>query len=249
MENASKALIMAGGILISILIIGLVVFMFSNLGNVQSEAELAKEAMQIEKYNKRFEQYNRSMLYGSDIISVINLAEDYNNVQASEQLGYTPMTLIINITNNITIVEGSEKAKYEIKAKKHIILDDKKDSSDTVKNILKNIDDKIAKIEEDYIKVEPIDNIIRIKQTYDNEINAYTRLGRTTDADNKRKEYNDKMKDYGGKDKVEKDIKMYTQLKSTKTNFTSKYFTAKDVKYDDTGRMIAITFEEVEPNL
>ena len=36
MENASKALLMAGSVLIALMIVGLLVFMFSNLSNYQS---------------------------------------------------------------------------------------------------------------------------------------------------------------------------------------------------------------------
>lgn len=79
MENASKALNMAGGILIAILTIGLLVYMFTSMSSTfQSEDEI-KRVQEIEEYNKQYESYNRKLLRGTDVISLMNKAISSNN--------------------------------------------------------------------------------------------------------------------------------------------------------------------------
>lgn len=78
MENASKALIMAGGIIISVLLISVLVYMFSNNAtffDTQKKIEITKE---LTEFNSKYEIYNRKLLRGTDVISAINQAIDNN---------------------------------------------------------------------------------------------------------------------------------------------------------------------------
>ena len=55
MENASKALIIAGSVLLAMLVIGTLIFMFSTLSNLkQTEADVAT-AEKLAEYNKQIE--------------------------------------------------------------------------------------------------------------------------------------------------------------------------------------------------
>lgn len=79
MENASKAIIMAGGILISIVIISLLVLLFGGIGGAYDAQNEALSIKQIEEYNRKFAKYNDTKgLYGSELLSLANLADDYN---------------------------------------------------------------------------------------------------------------------------------------------------------------------------
>lgn len=78
MENASKALIMAGGILISILIIGVVVYMFSTSSGLFTNKQTEEEIRQLKEFNDQYESYNRKLLRGTDVISVMNRVMDNN---------------------------------------------------------------------------------------------------------------------------------------------------------------------------
>lgn len=78
MENASKALIMAGEILIALLILALVVYGYSNIRNLSASELTEKEIEQLAVFNKEYESYNRKLLRGVDVISVINKAIDNN---------------------------------------------------------------------------------------------------------------------------------------------------------------------------
>lgn len=79
MENASKALIMAGGVLVALLVIGLLLLMFNNVGEYQRSQNANKQSSQIAKFNMDFERYNDSKgISGADIVSLINKVNDYN---------------------------------------------------------------------------------------------------------------------------------------------------------------------------
>ena len=72
MENISKALIIVGSIIISILIITILIFSFNKLTLSQKEKENTEYIMQFAEWNKRLESFNRDNLYGTDIISIAN---------------------------------------------------------------------------------------------------------------------------------------------------------------------------------
>ncbi len=57
MENASKALIMAGGVLLGVLLISLAVYLFSSYAEYSSNAYERMEAAQIEQFNAQFLKY------------------------------------------------------------------------------------------------------------------------------------------------------------------------------------------------
>ena len=78
MENASKAIIMAGGILIGVIILSVLVLVFRSIGDVYEEQGEALSEEQLEKYNRQFNTFDKS-LYGSELLSLKNLLEDYNN--------------------------------------------------------------------------------------------------------------------------------------------------------------------------
>lgn len=72
MENASQALLMAGGILIALLIISALVIMFANLQTYQSNETSNIKTQQIAEFNGRFVTYEREDLTISDLKSVYN---------------------------------------------------------------------------------------------------------------------------------------------------------------------------------
>lgn len=77
MENASKAIIMAGGILIGVIILSVLVLVFRSIGDVYEEQGASLSIEQLEKYNRQFNTFDKS-LYGSELLSLRNLLEDYN---------------------------------------------------------------------------------------------------------------------------------------------------------------------------
>lgn len=78
MENASKALLMAGGILVFILIVSVFMLMYQSASELPKTQEQIKEAKELANFNKQYEVYERDNLKGTDVTSVVNMAMSYN---------------------------------------------------------------------------------------------------------------------------------------------------------------------------
>lgn len=87
MENASKALIMAAGILFGIILITIFVFAYYSWSNFSKNINQNIEDTNIIKLNSQFIVYDgRNDLNAHDIITILNLINDYN--QDKEDDGY-----------------------------------------------------------------------------------------------------------------------------------------------------------------
>ena len=95
MENASKALIIAGGMLIAMLIVGLLVWGFGQIRSLQQEQTDQKTIQEIIDFNERFEAYNRTTVRGYQMISLANLVYDTNS-RYTETDGYNPVTITVD---------------------------------------------------------------------------------------------------------------------------------------------------------
>ena len=78
MENASKALIMAGGILIALLVIGALVLMFNQLSYYQRTETDSEKTQQLADFNKEYLKYTYDDIKGYELISLVNKVIDYN---------------------------------------------------------------------------------------------------------------------------------------------------------------------------
>ena len=83
MENAVRALMIAGGILLAILIITTGVYVWQQSANYSYELEQQEEAERIISFNKQYESYQKQALRGIDVLTVINKISD-NNIKYSE---------------------------------------------------------------------------------------------------------------------------------------------------------------------
>lgn len=79
MENASKALIIAGSILIAILLITMIVFFGNKMSSYFAAKHDEKMIEQNIEFNNRFENYNGQTIRGNEVISLLNRVIDYNN--------------------------------------------------------------------------------------------------------------------------------------------------------------------------
>ena len=115
MENASKALIMAGSVLMAILVIGILVFGYNQISHVEQTKEDSEQIDKMTEYMMRFEQFNRgkdNALYGSELLSLANLQEDYNESEAREDVGYDKIDITVKI--NKTLENYLEEGSYDI---------------------------------------------------------------------------------------------------------------------------------------
>lgn len=79
MENASKAMLMAAGVLIGLLILSLAVYLFANFGSASAELHRQNAQNQIDQFNAQFTTYEgRTDITMHDIVTVTNLAKSSN---------------------------------------------------------------------------------------------------------------------------------------------------------------------------
>ena len=83
MENASQALLIAGGILLALITISAFVLMFNNVNTIQETQYTREETQRLLRWNAEWEAYNKTLLYATEVLTVVNKAEqnnkDYNN--------------------------------------------------------------------------------------------------------------------------------------------------------------------------
>lgn len=79
MENASKAIIMAGAILISTLIVSIMIYLFAVFGGFSRDMSTKISGEKITQFNNNFEKYEgRINITAQEIVSIINFAKEFN---------------------------------------------------------------------------------------------------------------------------------------------------------------------------
>ena len=100
MENASKALIIAGAILLSILIIGLGMFIYSQASNAMKGTGL--ESQQATAYNGQFLQYANGKITGTQARQLCNDIIAHNNTARYVSEGIAAVTSISKNTPTVS---------------------------------------------------------------------------------------------------------------------------------------------------
>ena len=108
MENITKALLIASGVLISIMVLGLIVMLWNQISAYYTAQHEATMVQQNIEFNNKFENYNRRSIRGTDMISLMNRVIDYNlNEAYLEGTGAEPISVTIEIGE-----ENLEQFKY-----------------------------------------------------------------------------------------------------------------------------------------
>lgn len=100
MENASKAIIIAGSVLMGIVVLSLLVAFFNNVKSLQATKSESEKIAQDAEFNKKFEAYNRDV-YGSELLSIAKFIEDYNIREGGDNKAYTEITLEVKINEDL----------------------------------------------------------------------------------------------------------------------------------------------------
>lgn len=101
MENATKALLIAAGILLTVMLISLLVIGYNQISSYYRQNEEILTAEQLNKFNKQFQNYNRGDIRGNELISLMNKVIDYNVSQSyQEGTNYKPIKVTIKITDD-----------------------------------------------------------------------------------------------------------------------------------------------------
>jgi len=78
MENATKALLIAGGVLLAIIIISLFVSMYKSISGLEKAQDEKIEMQQISAFNAEYEAFDKKIMYGTDVITVMKKAINHN---------------------------------------------------------------------------------------------------------------------------------------------------------------------------
>ena len=107
MENASKALIMAGGVLIGVLILSLMAYLFVDFGSTSAEIHKQNEEKQIAEFNSKFTAYL-----------------EYKDKNENWQITiYDIITLVGYAKENNTYYDGVDDELIDVKIGSTLILD------------------------------------------------------------------------------------------------------------------------------
>lgn len=123
MENATKALLMAAGILITIVVLSLAIFTYGSVSNYYQTKQRNVSQEQIAAFNREYSVYDRDDVSGFELVSLINKAIDFNqnkvyganNTENTEEannsklnLGYTEMKIDINLNSPTSSYYGDD---------------------------------------------------------------------------------------------------------------------------------------------
>ena len=107
MENASKALIIAGTILIGVMLLTIMVQLFIAAGDFSKRYDDERAEQEKQKVNSQFEQYlGRHDLTIHDVITAYNLAKEYNEVN-SDPIKVTANNVIDLNTHQPEIIKNT----------------------------------------------------------------------------------------------------------------------------------------------
>lgn len=85
MENAAEALKIAGELLIGLLLISLFIFVFNRISSIEDSKSQQEAIQQTTDFNKKFNAFEKSSMYGTDLISVLGLAYANNKTANLEK--------------------------------------------------------------------------------------------------------------------------------------------------------------------
>ena len=115
MENASKALIMAAGVLVAIMVISIGTYIFSTFSEFAKNREEEIFSHQRTEFNSQFTQYEAISCTIYDIISLANYAKNYNEKLDPADVGNLGISVMI---------EGNHIEQLDTNAKNQLITAD-----------------------------------------------------------------------------------------------------------------------------
>ena len=172
MENASKALLIAGGVILAMLVIALLIFAWGIFSDYYSSKDGLKDIKDVAKFNEQFEQYNRDDIMGYELVSLANKVADYNkehtssDSEANNSESFDPINLTISFvnTNNLNKFVYDENVSYNHLFKNTEIKTDTMKTRNSIKQILETVylteglyssSDDAAKVSKAILSIDP----------------------------------------------------------------------------------------------
>lgn len=186
MENASKALLIAGSVLLTMIIVGLAIFAWGKFSDFYNKNDDLSEIEDLTKFNLQFTNYEGRDVYGYELISLANKVADYNfkhsNAQgAQNDEKYNPITMSFSMTQEQVdslkfskTIPNENGGEMTISANQQLFTSPKYTQSTAEDQIVGNITVKASDIEEDYGSAEiatklakSINSLILSKEQFD----------------------------------------------------------------------------------
>ena len=232
MENATKALQMAASVLFAMMIIGLITFSFAKVEEAQAKRQDEIKTQQMLDFNKQYGFYEvGENYYGAELISCINLMEDYNNRVAYElaDTGYQKVALKIKVINEY----DANFCKYLNKKYTTNLFDD------NTKSDLADFKKAYNKLQEELSKAanKKVSSSNSKGKVQTNTVSYWASL-----RDNVLIEYFDET-DLA---KLKAEIEKYEDLLTEQTDFSRTRFKCVDIEYDsNNNRIILMKFRQL----
>lgn len=243
MENATKALIISGSVLIALMIIGALLLMFNSLSSYQETNIQGTREAQVIEFNNQYETYNHDDVRGSDLYSLLNRIIDYNRRKSTEGTGsrdegqylaYEPMTIEFTIKSDVysqLSVDGTyrliTKKKYTSSNTNNEFENKIKATIDTLENTYGA--DSLVNLTTNITKVFPENPTEQQKQEAIERFNNVSKKKSAT-----------KWNDINEGSTYRNDVYTYYEY----VQFKRAYFDCTSVEYNkNTGRIIKMTFE------
>lgn len=243
MENASKALIMAGTILIAIMVVSLFFLMFNSLSDYQATNQKTTAEQQVVAFNNEYAGYARDNVRGTELVSLLNKVIDYNERKAEiegvsgnegESIAFKPITVKVRINDSKSLISNPDGEKKLFTKNFYQI------SSNTQNSDLKSILEWAQEVQNNYGR-DSIQGLVS---------NTTAIFLKNEKDENKQKEA---VKKYNSLVSGKYQVTDYKQLQNDKdlvyryyefTQFKRAYFKCTETKYDkNTGRIIEMEFE------
>ena len=105
MDNATKAILISGGILLALVTLSLMVAMFGNIQRMEEAKDSKEVQAEINNWNAEWEAYNKKVMYGSDVLTVVNKAAQVNH-EFGDNSPYHVTIYVNGIDMNTELVEN-----------------------------------------------------------------------------------------------------------------------------------------------
>ena len=230
MENASKALIIAGSVLLALIVIGAFILMFSNLNDYQEKNDTAIEQKQIVEFNNQFSTYDRTGLRGTDMLSLMNRIIDYNSRKTTEDIGFQKMKITIKGIDRKIL----QALRYETSGS-NLLIKKNTYTQDDLSEIVSRPQELERKYQKKYI-TQLVSNISKYMDIYNSDLSTNQKIKKIDEQ----KWLPKTVTSYGSIDSVKNDILIYYEY----SQFKRTYFDSTgETKYDkNTGRITEMNF-------
>lgn len=234
MENASKALLIAAGVMIGLIVITMMIYAHNQISNYYTTKEKETETEQLAEFNKQYIGYNRNDVRGSDLISLINKIIDYN----VDKINYTndeKIEISIKIDNTNGKAESffhNYEDYYNGTARKKLIVPGNTYTHEGKNSIYSNLINPAYAIEAKYTQALATKLTTKISTLMDEYSPRITKEDLFVELKIDPKDYN------GGGAGIQEDILKYYQY----IQFKRAHFDCTELTYKN-GRIKSFTFK------